>query len=329
MSAKKSILVTGGAGYVGSHCARHLAQKGYKVVTLDNLSAGYREAACGKLIVGDVRDYELLCELLSDGVSAVMHFAALMQVGESTQIPLEYFDNNVAGSLCLLRAMQATGVNKLVVSSTCAVYGVPEHVPIDEDAPLAPINPYGETKAIMETMLRHAKSLASVSLRYFNAAGAAADGSLGEAHSPETHLIPLALQATSGGPHLTVFGGDHPTDDGTCVRDYIHVDDIARAHLLALERLMNNGSGGVWNLGSGIGYSVLDIINTVEQVTGKSVAYELGPRRNGDPPRLVAKIKKARNTLQWTPSHDLEAIIKHAWAWHQAPRYGQLPNRSS
>jgi UDP-glucose-4-epimerase GalE len=326
MSAQKSILVTGGAGYVGSHCASYLAQRGFSVVTLDNLSAGHEQAASGELIVGDIRDYDLLCELLGRDVDAVMHFAALMQVDESSRQPLEYFDTNVNGTLCLLRAMQATGVQRLVVSSTCAVYGTPQQVPISEDCPLLPINPYGETKAIMESLLRHAKTafgLKSISLRYFNAAGAAFDGSLGEAHHPETHLIPLALNAASGGTPLRVFGNDFPTKDGTCIRDYVHVEDLAIAHGIALERLLNARPGGVWNLGSGLGYSVMEIIKAVEDVSGRPVVYQLGPPRPGDPPELIADTRRAQESLHWQPRCDLETIIRDAWAWSKAPKYGQ------
>jgi len=326
MSAQNSILVTGGAGYVGSHCAKHLAQQGFSVVTIDNLSAGHEKAATGQLIVGDVRDYNLLCEILGSGIDAVMHFAALMQVGESMRRPLDYFDNNVNGTLCLLRAMQSSGVDKLVVSSTCAVYGIPKQVPISEETPLAPINPYGETKAIMESLLGHAKDafgLQAMSLRYFNAAGAATDGSLGEAHDPETHLIPLTLGAASGGSPLTVFGDTFPTKDGTCIRDYVHVEDLAVAHGNAMQGLLDGHEGGVCNLGSGIGYSVMEVINAVEAVTGKAVNYTIGQPRPGDPPKLVAHTQRAQELLKWTPRHDLEGIIRDAWAWLRAPAYGR------
>jgi UDP-glucose-4-epimerase GalE len=320
---KTRVLVTGGAGYVGSHCAKLLTNRGYHVQCLDNLSAGHREAVSGELIIGDIRNYELLCDLLSE-IDIVMHFAALMQVGESVLKPLEYYDNNVNGTLCILRAMAATGVKRIVVSSTCAVYGIPDVIPITETTPLQPINPYGETKAIMESLLAYAQKvhqIQSISLRYFNAAGAAADGSLGEAHSPETHLIPLAINATSAGPPLTIFGDDFPTPDGTCLRDYVHVDDLAMAHHMAIKRLLDRNSGGIWNLGSGKASSVHDVIAAVEQATGRNVVYNIGNRREGDPPILVANIQKVIAELGWRPSYSLDTIIHHACRWHENPKY--------
>ena len=320
---KATVLVTGGAGYVGSHCAKHFVDVGADVICLDNLSAGHADASSGRLVVGDIRDTELLDGLL-DGVDLVVHFAAKMQVGESMTKPLEYFDNNVRGTLSLLQAMNRAGVKRIVVSSTCAVYGVPERLPIVESTPLNPINVYGETKAVMESLLAHSRrahGIESICLRYFNAAGAASDGSLGESHTPETHLIPLALAAAYNGPPLVVFGDDFATPDGTCIRDYVHVEDLARAHQLAGERLLAGRSGGVWNLGSGVQTSVRPLLTTVEEQTGRFVKHRIGPRREGDPPRLVADISKAQHDLGWHPQHTLETIIQHAHRWFNHPRY--------
>lgn len=319
------VLITGGAGYVGSHCARHLIAQGYEVVVVDDLSTGYREAVSGELVTADLRDREALRQLLGRGFDAVLHFAARMMVGESVTDPLGYYDSNVVGTHHLLEAMTKAGCRRLVFSSTCAVYGVPSRVPIDESTPFAPISPYGATKATVENMLgalRANGQLDAVSLRYFNAAGAAEDASIGEAHVPETHLIPVALEAAVTGRAMTVFGTDHPTPDGTCVRDYVHVDDLARAHQAALERLLEGRGGGAWNLGSGVGYSVREVLDTVERVTGRAVARTYGPARTGDPPALVADTRASAADLGWRAKHDLERIVTDAWRWHQAPRFG-------
>jgi UDP-glucose 4-epimerase len=320
------VLVTGGAGYVGSHCARQLARAGHEVVTLDRMTQGHRGADTGELVVGDLRDRALLHPLLGQGFDAVFHFAALMSVGDSARDPLGYLDNNVGGTLALLDAMRATGTRDLIVSSTCAVYGVPDVVPIPESTPFRPISVYGETKAMMERILDHARAIGAVrvaSLRYFNAAGAAEDGSLGEAHDPETHLIPLALAAAMGArPPLEVFGDDYDTPDGTCVRDYVHVMDLAAAHALAMDTMLAGSPGGAWNLGSERGHSVLQVLESVARVTGRPVPHHIAPRRAGDPPALYASSALIRAELGWTPQRrDLDGVIQTAWRWAQSPRY--------
>lgn len=323
MSAR--VLVTGGAGYVGSHCARRLRQEGMDVVVLDNLSQGHREAVPGELVVADLRDRSAMNELLARGFDAVLHFAARMSVPESVSDPIGYFDTNVGGTLCLLEAMRASNCRRIVFSSTCAVYGEPEVVPIAEDTPFGPISPYGESKATVERIFDAARAtgeLSTVSLRYFNAAGAASDGSLGEAHDPETHLIPIALDAAAEGRSMTIFGTDHDTRDGTCVRDYVHVEDLAEAHLIALQRLLDGDKGGAWNLGSGEGSSVREVLDTISRVTGRDVPRTLGPRRAGDPPTLISDTRRSSSELGWRTTRSLDDIIEHAWAWHLEPKFG-------
>ena len=324
MADKGAVLVTGGAGYIGSHACIALARAGYQPVVVDNLVYGHEWAVkWGPFERGDIGDRYLL-----DGVIerhrpvAVMHFAAFAYVGESVTNPGKYYRNNVAGSLTLLEAVRDHGIRSLVFSSTCATYGIPDQVPIPETAPQNPINSYGASKLMVERMLRDfdtAHELRSISLRYFNAAGADPGGETGEVHEPETHLIPLALDAASGaGPGLTVFGEDYPTPDGTCLRDYIHVSDLAEAHVLALGKLQESGRSDVFNLGTGKGASVLELIAAVERVTGRKVPYSVGPRREGDPPALVSNGDRARSELGWTPRlSDLDTIVGTAWAWHQ------------
>lgn len=318
----KNILVVGGAGYVGSHMVWLLGQRGANVVTLDNLSAGDRSAVLfGELVVGDMADRVVLDKVLSSGrFDAVMHFASCIQVGESVIDPAKYYNNNVANTLTLLNAMRDHGVSQLVFSSTAAVFGEPQYTPIDEKHPREPINPYGRTKWMMEQVLadyEHAYGLRSVSLRYFNAAGAHPDGLLGECHDPETHLVPLALQAASGRlPYITVFGNDFDTPDGTCVRDYVHVMDLAEAHWQALGYLEKGGTTAAFNLGNGDGYSVQQVIDTVRQVTGRHIALHEGPRRAGDPARLVANPALAREVLGWQPRYaSMQTIVQDAWRW--------------
>jgi UDP-arabinose 4-epimerase len=319
-----AILVTGGSGYIGSHTCKVLAARGWTPVVLDDCVRGHRAAVrWGPLYVGDIADTALLQRILHEHqIRAMVHFAAYAYVGESTANPAMYYRNNVAGTLSLLEAMRAAGVGNLVFSSTCAVYGVPDSVPIAEDAPRRPINPYGRSKLMVEQILedsRVAYGLRSVALRYFNAAGADPDGEIGEVHDPEPHLLPLVLDAAAGKlPHLTVFGSDYPTPDGTCVRDYIHVTDLAEAHALAAGHLLSGGEGMQLNLGNAAGYSVKEVIETAERVTGKKVPYRLEPRRAGDPPELVGDASKAKKVLGWNPQHgSLETILRHAWAWHQ------------
>ncbi len=319
-----NILVTGGAGYVGSHAVKLLVASGHQVVVFDNLSAGHR-AAVGdaKLVVGELADQHGLAALLNaESIDAVMHFAALAYVGESVRQPAEYYRNNVAGTLSLLEAMRETDVARIVFSSTCATYGVPDEVPIPEDYPQRPINPYGCTKLAIEWALAdyaHAYGLGYAALRYFNAAGAALDGSLGEDHSPETHLIPIALEVAEGKREaIEVLGTDYPTPDGTCIRDYIHVDDLATAHLAALERI-EPGAAIKLNLGTGSGASVRQVIDTCRRVTGREIAVLDSPRRAGDPPELVASPRAAKEQLGWAPRHsDLETIVKTAWDWFES-----------
>lgn len=321
-----NVLVTGGAGYIGSHTVRELRQAGYKVVVYDNLSKGHRETVPSgvPLVVGDVGDGETLARTLREcHIAAVVHFAAYSLVGESMQQPAAYYRNNVCGTLCLLEAMRQAGVDKLVFSSTAAVYGEPASWPITEDMPTMPTNVYGRTKLMIEEMLAdfaRAYGLRYVSLRYFNAAGALADGTIGEDHAPETHLIPLVLQTALGKRDaIAVYGTDYATADGTCVRDYIHVTDLAAAHVLSLRHLLGGGAARVYNLGSEHGFSVRQVIERARAVTGVDFPVREAPRRAGDPAVLVASSARIRQELGWQPRRSgLDDIIASAWAWHQA-----------
>ena len=330
-----AILVSGGAGYIGSHAARALRRSGYEVVVYDNLSTGFRRLAHGfELVEGDIADEAKLRPVLAR-VDAVMHFAAHAYVGESVENPRKYFQNNVLGALSLLNSALDAGIRRFVFSSTCAVYGIPEQIPISEQTPREPVNPYGAAKLFFENALEaysRAYGLRSVSLRYFNAAGADESGEIGEMHHPETHLIPLALAATAANgpelqiPELQIYGSDYPTPDGTCVRDYIHVNDLADAHVRALQHLEGDGdeNGGdslVVNLGTGRGYSVLEVIQAVENATGQRVRRTIGPRRPGDPPVLVADPAKAQGVLGWTAKRNLADIVASAWAWMEKTSY--------
>ena len=318
MNSRK-ILVTGGAGYIGSHTVCLLLAQGHDVVVVDNLSKGYRHNVPeGRLRELDLADTAALARLMREhGTEAVIHFAAFIAVGESMRQPERYFANNVSGSLSLLTAMVETGVKHIVFSSTAAVYGNPQSSPIVETFPIQPVNPYGESKVMVETMLHwfdRIHGVTSVCLRYFNASGADPEGRLGEEHEPETHLIPLLLRAVRTGQPVTVFGGDYETPDGTCIRDYIHVNDLAQAHILAVEHLAGGGASDRFNVGTGTGHSVMEVIHAVEAVTGKPVPYTVGPRREGDPPSLVAASDKLRTKLGWSPVYpDLRAIVQHAW----------------
>lgn len=322
-----TILVTGGAGYIGSHCVLTLQRAGYEVIVLDNLVYGHQdlvETVLGaKLIVGDTCDRALLQQIFSEyQIDAVMHFAAYAYVGESVTKPAKYYHNNVIGTFTLLEAMREAEVNNFVFSSTCATYGVPDSVPIKEEQAQNPINPYGATKLMVEKILQDfslAYDFRSVCLRYFNAAGADPEARLGEDHNPETHLIPLVLQTALGHREsISIFGTDYDTPDGSCVRDYIHVLDLAQAHILALEYLLDGGTTDVFNLGNGNGFSVKQVIETARKITGKEIKAEISDRRAGDPPILVGSSAKAQQVLGWQPQYsNLEAIITHAWQWHQ------------
>ncbi len=325
-----TILVVGGAGYIGSHMVKRLRRAGFHAVVADDLSAGRREATLGApLHVGDIGDAAFVDALLAETrPAAVMHFASFIQVGESVVDPAKYYRNNVAATQVLLEGMRAHGVARFIFSSTAAIFGDPEYVPIDEAHPKAPINPYGRSKWFVEQMLEdfdRAYGLKSTCLRYFNAAGADPEGELGECHEPETHLIPLILQVASGRrAHITVYGDDYATPDGTCVRDYIHVEDLCEAHLLALRRLLEGGASARYNLGNGNGYSVREVIEAVRRVTGHAIPVVAGARREGDPPVLVADARAARATLGWQPRYaDLDAIVAHAWAWER--RHAAVP----
>ena len=322
MNESDVILVTGGAGFIGSHACKALAAAGFRPVVFDNLSMGHRHAVkWGPLVVGDVGDAEALRRVFGDySIAGVLHFAASAYVGESVGVPLRYYRNNVATTMTLLEVMVEAGVPPLVFSSSCATYGTPTEVPIPVSHEQRPINPYGWTKLMGEQMIRdagHAHGLRSVILRYFNAAGADPDGDLCEEHDPETHLIPLVLQAASGRrPNIGVFGRDYDTPDGTCVRDYIHIEDLCSAHWLALQSLMGGAGSQAYNLGNGQGFSVQEVIDTAQQVTGRSIAVVNGPRRAGDPARLVADSSLIREKLGWQPRYaDLATIVAHAWAW--------------
>ncbi len=327
------VLVTGGAGYVGSHGVKALAEAGYDVVVYDDLSAGHAEAIDRiarahpdrkvHLVRGDIGDTALVRQTLQDtGASAVMHFAARLLVGESVREPFLYYRVNVAGTLGVLQAMAEAGVKAFVFSSTAATFGEPQTTPIDETHPQRPINPYGESKLAVERALGHlerAFGIRSIALRYFNAAGADEAGLIGEDHHPEEHLIPLAIAAVRGGRPLTVFGDDWDTPDGTCVRDYVHVSDLAQAHVASLRRLEDGGPSGYYNLGNGDGMSVRQVIDTVGRVAGAPVPHSIGPRRPGDPARLVASNARARAELGWVPRlASLESIVRTAWRWHQS-----------
>jgi UDP-glucose 4-epimerase len=323
-----NILVVGGAGYIGSHTVRHLARSGHRVIVYDNLSLGFAAAVSDqRLVQGELADQSLLEETMREHeIEAVIHFAAYALVGESVQEPAKYYENNVVATYRLLQAMRNSGVHRIVFSSTCATYGVPDRVPITEDQQQSPINPYGFTKLVVEHMLQdfhHAYGLRYAALRYFNAAGASPDGDIGEDHDPESHLIPIILQVALGQrPHVTVFGTDYPTPDGTCIRDYIHVDDLATAHEQALLKLETHPALEV-NLGTGTGYSVQEVIETSRQITNRPIEVQFGPRRPGDPPMLVADPERARAILGWEPrSSSLQNIIQTAWNWHQTHPQG-------
>ena len=316
--------MTGGAGYIGSHAAKALRRAGYRTVIYDNLSAGHREATLGApLIEGDIRDVDAVRRALREsGASSVMHFAAWLIVSDSVSDPIGYYRNNVAGTLGTLEAMAAEGVRRFVFSSTCAVYGEPIETPISETHPTAPINAYGQTKLAIEHALPHyerAYGLRSIRLRYFNAAGADPDGELGEDHAPEIHVIPRAFEAAGGGDPLQIFGEDYPTPDGTCLRDYIHVSDLADAHVRALRRLEDGGASASYNVGTERPSSVREVIAAVERVTGRTVSRRSAPRRAGDPAALYASAAKIRAELGWVPQRaELETIVADAWRWHSA-----------
>jgi len=317
------ILIVGGAGYIGSHMSKYLYAKGMLPVVLDNLSMGHREAVrWGPLYEGDLGDEKLLARIFkAHDIRAVMHFAAYSTVGESVLQPIKYYRNNVAATLGLLSSMIENGVDKLIFSSTCAVYGEPLRLPMDEGHRQHPVNPYGRSKVMVENILDDfdpAYGLKSVCLRYFNAAGADPGGDLGEDHSPETHLIPLVLRTALGlQDELAVFGNDYPTEDGTCIRDYIHITDLAQAHYLSLLYLLDGGGSRKYNLGNGSGYSILDVITAAGRVTGKEISYHFADRRPGDPAVLVGSAEKIMRELGWEPElNSLETILETAWKWH-------------
>jgi len=322
---KKSILVVGGAGYIGSHMVKALLDCGHEVVTLDNLSGGHRDAVLGgEFVLGELASTSQLEALFSSHqFDSVMHFASFIQVGESVLNPKKYYQNNVVNTLNLLNAMVENGVKTFIFSSTAAIFGEPQYIPIDENHPKVPMNPYGASKLMIERILADyelAYGLKSVCLRYFNAAGAAPDAHLGERHDPETHLIPLVLQAAAGRrSHITVFGQDYDTPDGTCIRDYVHVSDLCQAHLLALRKLWSGAESGEFNLGNGHGFSVREVIEAARQVTGKEIPVVFSERRPGDPARLVAESTRAKEWLGWSPQYsELEKIIEHAWRWERS-----------
>ncbi len=332
MKSNQSLLITGGAGYIGSHTVKHLLQKHERIVVLDNLVFGHVEALAldrVTFVQGDISDPVLVERLFTEHcIEAVLHFAAFAFVGESVTDPLKYYRNNLSAPLTLLEAMQRHGCTQFIFSSTCATYGNPQFMPMDETHPQVPVNPYGASKQMLERVLQDcgtAWGLRCVFLRYFNASGCSADGDIGEDHEPETHLIPRILMAIKGEiDTITVFGTDYPTPDGTCIRDYIHVSDLASAHALALTYLRNGGETVAVNLGTGRGFSVKEIIRTAEEVTGKKVPVSYGPRRAGDPPELVANPAKAKAVLGWQAEHtDPRSHIQSAWTWITGPRQGR------
>ncbi|MCU0845311.1 MAG: UDP-glucose 4-epimerase GalE [Spirochaetes bacterium] len=319
------ILVTGGAGYIGSHVVRALSRMNYTPVVYDNLDGGFRDAVEGfEFIRGDIGDYDKLARVLKQrDIRCVMNFASYIAVGESVADPLKYYDNNVGRTIALFRAMKDSRVHNFIFSSSAAVYGDPDAVPISEESPLRPSSPYGRTKFFIEEMLRDlgvSDGLQSVSLRYFNAAGADSSGNIGERHVPETHLVPLVLRAAIDPSYaITVFGRDYDTPDGTCIRDYVHVNDLADAHVLALRRLLDGKGSAVYNLGNGSGFSVLEVIESARRITGKPIRAVDGPRRSGDPARLVASSRRAGNELGWKPAFaDMDGIVETAWQWERS-----------
>ncbi len=318
-----NILVAGGAGYIGSHVCKLLDKKGYNVTVFDNLSRGYRDfARWGEFVQGDIADFSKLDNLMQErNFDAVMHFCAFIEVGESVTDPEKYYSNNLKNTITLLSAMRKNNIDKFIFSSTAAVYGMPESVPIDEECGKAPINPYGRTKWMVERILddySEAYGFKSIRFRYFNAAGADTDCEIGEAHNPESHLIPLILDAVIGKrDSIKIFGTDYDTPDGTCIRDYIHVEDLAEAHYAGLLKLLEGGKTDVFNLGCGTGYSVREVIDTVGRVTGRDFKVEETSRRPGDPSRLIASSDRAKISLNWKPKHSLDDMIETAWRWHQ------------
>jgi UDP-glucose 4-epimerase len=321
-----NVLVVGGAGYIGSHCVRQLSAAGHRPVVLDSLVYGHRKAVAPgvPLYTGDLGDEKAVGDVLAgEKIDVVMHFAAFCYVGESVTDPIKYYLNNSAATLHLLKAMLGAGVRKFVFSSTCATFGVPEKLPITETAPQAPINPYGQTKLDVENALKaiaHVGQISFAAFRYFNAAGAAEDGSIGEDHDPETHMIPLAIDAATGRrPSLSLFGTDYPTPDGTCLRDYVHVDDLSRAHIAVFDKLEQAGAAHFYNLGTGTPTSNREVIRAVEKATGKKIKVVESPRRPGDPPALYADSSKAKRELGWKVKFpDIDSIVATAWNWHRA-----------
>ena len=318
-----AIMVAGGAGYIGSHTVAELLQRGQEVVVVDSLVKGHKQAVLGgKLYIGDIRDVDFMDRVFAErDIDSVIHFAADIEVGLSMKDPLAFYRNNVYTVICMLESMKKHNVKNIVFSSTAAVYGFPKAIPIKEDSEKKPVNPYGETKLTVEKMLRwcdEAYGIKWAAPRYFNAAGAHKSGLIGEDHDPESHLIPIILQAAMGKREsIMVFGQDYDTPDGTCIRDYIHVSDLADAHILALDYLKNGGNSGSFNLGSGNGYSVMEVISKVKEITGKDFRVDMSPRREGDPARLVADSGKAREILGWSPKNDdIGKIIESAWRWH-------------
>lgn len=328
MNGNRKILVAGGAGYIGSHAVRELRKSGFETLVIDNLSEGHREAVSGEeLLVGDLKDSGFLDQVFDQyEIGGVMHFAGKCYVGESVSDPALYYEENLTGAMSLLRAMIKHRVNNFIFSSSCATYGTPIRLPLDESHPQDPVSPYGETKYFIERILHsyhRAYGLRYCSLRYFNAAGASLDGSIGESHEPETHLIPRILGTVTGRfEKIAIFGNDYPTPDGTCLRDYIHVEDLASAHRRALQWIWEHNTGEAFNLGTGKAYSVKQILETARKITGGIIPIETAPRRPGDPPELLADPGKAERVLEWRPAHsDLETIIKTAWEWEKQRKY--------